>query len=92
MPEIAVPVGLLLALARDAELGRTLRQWQAAAWAAESAESIAAAEDWHRVAAAPTFAELERRRAEPGPLAGLRESPERMRRWAETGHSGEVAA
>lgn len=80
-------------LKRDAELGRLLREWYAAAQAAEDSHAIAAAEDWRRIAARPTFRELERRRAVPGPNARPFDA-EAARRWVRYGTSnpGEVAA
>jgi len=46
---------------------------------------LSAAYDWTAASRRPSHAELERRRAEPGPLARLKFDAEAARRWVETG-------
>ncbi|GAA4863930.1 hypothetical protein [Saccharopolyspora cebuensis] len=75
------------ALKADAELGATFREWHRRCLASASSKAIAAAENWARIAAAPTFAELERRRAAPGPLARAIDPPDVVARWVTTGYS-----
>ncbi|GAA2791477.1 hypothetical protein GCM10010470_27880 [Saccharopolyspora taberi] len=74
-------------LRRDAELGATFREWHRRCLASESSKAISAAENWARIAASPTYAELERRRAQPGPMAGRRMDPDAVARWVATGYS-----
>lgn len=76
-------------LRRDAEIGKSLREWEERAQTVESSQAIAAAADWRRIAAAPSNEELKRRRERLGanyrPLEDL--DREAMDRWVRTGRS-----
>lgn len=52
----------------------------------ETANAISAAENWTAIAAEPSHAELQRRRARLGPLAGVVDR-ESLARWVATGSS-----
>lgn len=86
MSTVTMTVEQYRQLKADAELGRLLREWHERAQAAEDSHAIAMAEDWRRIAARPTFAELQRRRAKPGPHARPFDA-EAAQRWVATGHS-----
>jgi len=53
--------------------------------AKQASQAVSKALDWAAEAREPSFAELQRRRAERGPLAGLKFDPEAAQRWVETG-------
>lgn len=53
---------------------------------------LCAAHDWVAASRRPSHAEVLRRRAEPGPLAGIEFDPDAAARWVETGDSNEGAS
>lgn len=58
----------------------------------EMAYDLSAAHDWSAASRRPSHTDLARRRAEPGPLAGLVFDTGAAQRWVETGDSRESAA
>lgn len=53
----------------------------------QASVAISNAVDWAAEAEVPSYAELARRRAQPGPLTWLSQfDPDAVRRWVETGH------
>ena len=53
---------------------------------------LSSGHDWAAAGRRPSYAELQRRRGQAGPLAGLVFDPAAARRWVRTGSSEEAAA
>jgi hypothetical protein len=79
------PAVIAARLAAEIEAGR---RDQATAMK-QAAAAINEGGDWTAAARRPSQAELRRRRAEPGPLAGVGFDPDAAQRWVETGHAGQ---
>ena len=58
----------------------------------EAAYDLSGAHDWSAASRRPSHTDLARRRAEPGPLAGLVFDTAAAQRWVETGDSQEPVA